>query len=72
MRTLARNVVLIVRNGKLFGGDQNVSFFFVCFFLNLWSVYGLCQHEASISQTNGVSFLLFLKVPDVCRACVRA
>lgn len=27
MRTLARNVVLIVRNGKLFWGDQNVSFF---------------------------------------------
>lgn len=29
MRTLARNVVLIVRNGKLFGGDQNVFVFLI-------------------------------------------
>lgn len=44
-------------------------FGFFCF-LNLWSVYGLCQHQASISQTNGVYFWLFFKVPDMYRACV--
>lgn len=68
MQTLARNVVLIVRNGKLFGGGPKCFVFFF-FFLNLWSVYGLCQHQASISQTNGVSFLFFLK-SQTCRACV--
>lgn len=67
MQTLARNVVLIVRNGKLFGGGPKcfVFFFFFEFMVSLWS---LSTSSIHLSDQWGF-FFVFFKVPDV--SCVR-